>query len=461
LQRHDVLVVGSGPVGIAVARRLAEQGLRVTVLESGAAVTDPPGSHLRNRPELNQNPDSYFPAIQPYLHPVTNATKQAELPGAFQSELEGGWGILWTNNCPRASEFERWDAMTSTEWEHRYVEAETMLQVVPAPAANSLTGNKVRERLHGVLAGMDRSVTDLPFSGRIQPSGEIYYNAPWDMLQAASPEVRKHITIQSGMCVKHLRRKGSRVTSVDVEDANKNVISLEAPAIFLAGGAIKTPRLLHASGITPAALGRGLSFHTLLFGQMLLDNELAAPVDVTDIDPRLWIPPTVESPWHLMLLRDTYPFAPAESIDNQHRLMEIQAFHSVDFQDENALLFDDNEDAAFHFALSQDDRDRMRLLVADVEHLAGQLGHWRRGCEPQWLPFDTAHLAGTCRMDVPGRDGVTDSFGRVHGFGNLFLTTVGLFPVPVAENPTLTAIALALRSCDHFIAGSAGSESIS
>ena len=61
---------------------------------------------------------------------------------------------------------------------------------------------------------------------------------------------------------------------------------------------------------------------------MLLDNELAAPVDVTDIDPRLWIPPTVESPWHLMLLRDTYPFPPAESIDNQHRLMEIQAFHS-------------------------------------------------------------------------------------------------------------------------------------
>jgi choline dehydrogenase-like flavoprotein len=60
-------------------------------------------------------------------------------------------------------------------------------------------------------------------------------------------------------------------------------------------------------------------------------------------------------------------------------------------------------------------------------------------------------MAGTCRMDRPDWEGVSNSLGKVHGFENLYLTSVGLFPVPIAENPTLTAVALALRTCDQFV----------
>jgi len=42
-KHHDILIVGSGPIGITAARRLAERGLRVTVIEAGSAITDPPG----------------------------------------------------------------------------------------------------------------------------------------------------------------------------------------------------------------------------------------------------------------------------------------------------------------------------------------------------------------------------------------------------------------------------------
>ncbi len=335
-QQHDLLVVGSGPVGIVVARRLAEHGLRVTVLEAGAAITTPPGSHFRNQPRIRENVDGYFAAIEPYLQPVTDPTKQADLPGAFESALVGGSGILWTNNCPRAAEFERWEAMTPNEWEKRYAETEDMLRVVPAPTTNSRTGAEIRERLQEILAHEGRSLCDLPFSGRILPSGEIYYNGPWDFLEAATPDVRKRITIRSGMRVNRLRLHGSCVTGVDVEVADKESVSLKVSAIFLAGGAIGIPRLLHRSGIRPAALGRGISFHTLLFGQMILDPDLCPFASVTDIVPRLWIPPKVESPWHLMLLRDTCPFPPAEEVENPHRLLEVQAFLSMEFHDENA-----------------------------------------------------------------------------------------------------------------------------
>jgi flavin-dependent dehydrogenase len=53
-----VLIVGSGPVGIAAARRLAERGLRVTVLEAGSAISDPPGSHVRNQARFREDPDA-------------------------------------------------------------------------------------------------------------------------------------------------------------------------------------------------------------------------------------------------------------------------------------------------------------------------------------------------------------------------------------------------------------------
>jgi choline dehydrogenase-like flavoprotein len=350
-----------------------------------------------------------------------------------------------------AAEFERWEAMTPDEWERWYTEAEHMLRVMPAPATNSRRGASIRKCLQGILAQEGRTLCDLPFSGRVLASGDFYYNGPWDFLEAATPEVRSRIEIHSGMRVSRLRLEGSRVVGVDVEVAGKKSDAVNASAVFLAGGAMGIPRLLHASGIRPAALGRGISFHALLFGQMILDPDLCASASATDIAPRFWIPPKAESPWHLMLLRDTCPFPPAEDVENPHRLLEVQGFLSMEFHDENAIVINETEDLEFRFTLSKVDRERMRAMESDVQCLLGHLGRWRRGCESTWLPFDNAHMAGTCRMDRPDWEGVSNSLGKVHGFENLYLTSVGLFPVPVAENPTLTAVALALRTCDQFV----------
>jgi choline dehydrogenase-like flavoprotein len=119
-----------------------------------------------------------------------------------------------------------------------------------------------------------------------------------------------------------------------------------------------------------------------------------------------------------------------------------------------AIRHHEGEDgqAGFRFAFSTDDRQRMRAMEADVRRLAGRLGPWRPGCEPVWLPHGSAHLVGTCRMDRQGWDGVADRRGRVHGFANLYLSTLGLIPAPVAVNPTLTAVALATGTCDAILA---------
>jgi choline dehydrogenase-like flavoprotein len=221
--------------------------------------------------------------------------------------------------------------------------------------------------------------------------------------------------------------------------------------VFLAGGAIATPRLLHRSGITPEALGRGISFHALLFGQVVLEAGICPAAGETDIAPRQWIPPTADAPWHVQVLRDTCPLPASEAVDNPHRLLEFQAFLPVEFRDGNALVMGDGDRAEFQFAFSANDRERMGAMEADVRRLAGHLGPWRGGCELTWLPHGTGHLVGTCRMDCLDWGGVTDRLGRVHGFENLYLSTVGLIPAPVAVNPTLTALAVALNASDAIV----------
>jgi choline dehydrogenase-like flavoprotein len=446
MKRHDILIVGSGPVGIAAACRLAESGLRVMVVEAGSAIIDPPGSHFRNQARFRQDPDCYFAAIEPYFAPVAG-----DLPGAADSSLVGGQGVIWTNNCPRAAAFERWDAMTPQQWEQRYAAAEQVLRVVPDPTAASRTGRAVQGRLHDVLAAKRRTIQGLTLCGRVLPDGEIHFNGPWEVLEAAAPDARQRIALRFGLRATRLRHRAGRVTGVDLAGADGAIEHIEAPVVLVAGGAIGSARLLHRSGIRPDALGRGISFHAVLFGQLVLAADMCPAAGAPDVAPRLWVPPTEACPWHIQVLRDTCPLPPAETVDNPHRLLEFQAFLPMEFRDENAFVMK-GKGEAFRFTFSERDRERMQAMEADVRRLAAYLGPWRRGCEPAWLPHGIGHLVGTCRMDREGWQGVADRLGKVHGFADLHLAGVGLIPAPVAVNPTLTAVALALSTCEAIAA---------
>jgi len=439
----DVLVVGSGPLGIAAARCLAERGLAVTVVEGGAAITDPPASHFRNQARFVKDPDSYFTAIERFFAPVAG-----DLPGAADSSLVGGQGILWTNNCPRAAPHERWDAMAPERWDEAYGEAEALLQVVPDPSVSSRTGAAVAERLRGALAEQGRTIEGMPLCGRVLADGTIHFDAPRDILDAAAPEARGRITLRSGAAVTRLRHRGGRVSGVDLAGGP----GIEAPVVLVASGAIGTARLLHRSNIRPESLGVGISFHALLFAQVVLTADLCPPADASDLPPRLTIPPTETAGWHLQVMRDTCPLSAAEAVDNPHRLLEFQGMVPMTFRDDNALVMDD-DGATARFAFCERDHEHMRAMEADVRRLGGHLGPWRRGCEPTWLPHGTCHILGTCRMDRDSWPGVADRRGKVHGFDNLYLATVGLIPAPIGVNPTLTALALALNTCEAITAG--------
>lgn len=59
--------------------------------------------------------------------------------------------------------------------------------------------------------------------------------------------------------------------------------------------------------------------------------------------------------------------------------------------------------------------------------------------------YDGHHQIGTTRMGETARTGVVDADCRVFGSANLFVAGSSVFPTSGAANPTLTAVALALR----------------
>src|SRR5262249_21183889 len=56
------------------------------------------------------------------------------------------------------------------------------------------------------------------------------------------------------------------------------------------------------------------------------------------------------------------------------------------------------------------------------------------------------HNLGTCRMANDPAHGVVDTFGRVHGTADLYVAGGAVFPSSGTVHPTLTMVALAIRT---------------
>lgn len=444
----DVLVVGSGPLGVALARRLAEHGRRVLILEQGPTISDPPGSHVRNAPRFRTDPDAYMEVATAHLAFFDATVARDRLPGAAVTEARGGQGVVWTNLCPRGDA--PWDALTPAQWDVYYDIAETYLCVQAEEFETSRRQQRIRAKLGEHLATSGRRIAALPVAARFDTEDHLRFSAPYDIL-AGSKDATERIRI-SRATVGTLVGQGSRIAGVTVGGE-----SIEAEEIVVAAGAIGTPRLLHRSGIRPAALGRWLSYHPLLIAQIVLDPGLCAAPGVRDREPRLQIPPTEAADWYALVLRDVSPFAPEPpdvAID-PNRLVELQLICPVDVDERNGIRFDNHSRPTFEVPLSAADQERLAGAEADADRIAAVLGHYRSGCRPQWMPFGFAHMTGTTRMSaIDDGTGVADYRGRVWGFDNLRLATNGLIPTRMAVNPTLTGVALAIRIADAIVDGS-------
>jgi len=58
---------------------------------------------------------------------------------------------------------------------------------------------------------------------------------------------------------------------------------------------------------------------------------------------------------------------------------------------------------------------------------------------------------GATRMSYHSKDGVVDSYGRIHGIRNLYIAGTSVLPTGSSSNPSYTALALAFRTAQQLL----------
>lgn len=492
-QEFDVIIVGSGPVGSAVARTLADEApdLRTLLLEAGPLVTEPPGRHVKTLADpleieraqrLSQAGRSITPAkggriqARPGTYLLGDGAVPADgsgLPAAAMSTNVGGMGAHWTCACPVPGEGERIPWIATEEFDQFFSEAWKLLHVTQDAFEGWPLAREVRTALAtaldpGLPAG--RRVQAMPLAIQVN-DGHRYWSGTdvilGDALSGGSVELRAETTAV------RIEHDAERVTGVRLRNRRGRQESVAARAVFVAADSFRTPQLLHASGVRPAALGRYLNDHLQVMALAHLDDRLvpeSARAGRSRTDGTLevfsgvsWIPYDRERfPFHGQIMQMDASPVPIPNLTTvwPGSIVGIGLFGCKDIRREDRIRFDDaslDENGlpriVIEYALTDTDHATITAMKHTAARLADALGALVGGEAPVALPNgNSLHYMGTVRMG-PVDDGtsVCDGFGRVWRTGGLFVGGNGVIPTPTACNPTATSVALAIRSARALI----------
>jgi choline dehydrogenase-like flavoprotein len=475
----DVLIVGSGPVGTAVARELADRdaSLRVVVLEAGRAVGDVPGGHVKNIADVEAR-DVALGALATGPGPLPGGTPArpgtvlvgaAAMPNAAMSTNVGGMGAHWTAACPRPVDDEVPGCVDPAVLDEALTRAEELLAVTthafdraPLTGAVQQVLGELFDRPHR------RPVGAMPVAVTVGEDGALHWTGP--AIIAGDLWDRPNVTLRTGTLARRVVFDGDRATGVEVVDvATGERETLRARAVVVAADAFRTPQLLWASGVRPEALGQYLTEHPQIMAASVLDERYVpedAPVDVdlpvtaaaapgggaiVPVSGVSWVPYAADRPFHGQVMQmdaSPVPLDPGVTV-RPGQVVGLGWFCKKELSPDNRVWFD--EDAAdqhglpairIDYALSEADQASVAEAIEEIRGAAEALG--RPLGEPFVMPSGSSlHYLGTTRMGTAD-DGtsVCDPTGRVWGTENLYVGGNNVIPTATACNPTLTAVAL-------------------
>jgi choline dehydrogenase-like flavoprotein len=495
-RRVDVLIVGSGPVGSVFARLLGERRPQTSILmvDAGPKLTEPPGMNVRNLvdPEerlraqaLSQGREPVRAALaragerpavvaRPGTHLVgvyePGASEQDGMPAAAMSTNVGGMAAHWTCACPPPRDSERIALIDDARLRAAEDEARRLLSVTTGGFPASAAAAAVRDALSRAFG---RRVGAMPLACK-PASGD---RPQWSGADTVLNGLTSGFELREQTLCRRLLVDRATLRGAELEDLGSGATEIvEAAAVVVAADALRTPQLLWASGIRPAALGRHLNDQPQVIaaahvptgelrpagdGHASPQDQLATEAGRDMLTGVSWVPfSEPDHPFHGQVMQlDTSPIDLGVP-DGSGAVVGLGWFCAKDLQADDRVEFSETETDAYgmpamriHYGLTARDEQRIDEAMDQQRRAAEALGGFIPRGEPSLLPAGSSlHYQGTVRMGADGGEAsVCDGSSRVWGFDNLYVGGNGVIPTATACNPTLTSVALAALATDDLL----------
>lgn len=493
---HDVIIIGSGVGGSVTARRLAENGARVLILERGDFVPREPENwsvdtvffqkkYKAKDTWLDKNGNTFDPGA---YYNVGGSTKF--YGGALfrlrerdfeMIEHKGGispaWPMRYSDLEPYYDEADRMfrvhgDDSTDKTAPHRngpYPFPPVPSEPIVAKLAERLRsqGISTSPMPNGVNSGAAGTCilcrTCDGFPCRIAQKNDAETCALEPALATGRVELRTKAFARKLI----LSGDGKKVDAVEVEE-NGEIKLYSAPLFVVSCNAVNTSALLlrSATGAAPKGVANSsdtVGRHYMVHNQTALMG-LSHRVNSTKFQKTLaindWYFGDDAFPWpmgHMQMLGKlqggmltaNVPYLP-KFIGNE------MARHGMDW----IALSEDLPDPNNRVTLV-DGKIKLAVTLNNMEGHLELVKRMKRALQRAGYPIvvtkslvahATAHQSGTARMGSDPATSVLDQYCRTWDHQNLFVIDASFFASSAAVNPALTIVAQSLRAADHILA---------
>jgi choline dehydrogenase-like flavoprotein len=496
----DIVIIGSGAGGGAMAQALAPTGARILLLERGGVVPteDDNWSPVAVWKELRYRTnerwlDERGVEFRPYMHygvggntkfwgSVLYRLRREDFEATEHADgVSPAWPISYDTLEPYYEQAER---LFHVHGEAGSDPTEPPRGPYPYPAIPHSGG------MSDIVAALRRQglhPSPLPLGLRNpgQPGGCVLCNTcnsfPCKLQAKSDAEVCcvrpatewPNVTLWTGAYARRLATSadGGRVAAVDVE-RDGGTIRVETPLVIVACGAVNSAALLlrsasdrHRHGLANSSglVGRRYMAHlaTMMQGfHPFRRNETVFQKTVAIND------------FYLRGPRTAYPLGQIQSQGRTHGIMaqvvgdtivpgiplwayDAWVERGVDWlamsedlpRPENRVTVE--PDGRIRLAYRPNNLEAHAELVRQAKRMLRRTGFWIIMAYSH-KEKNTTHQCGTLCFGTDSRTSVLDPWCRAHDIPNLFVVDASFFPSSAAVNPALTIVAQALRVADHI-----------